>query len=233
MNDFDRFRLRFGPYRMPRCRVGRWLQCAIHGEVKVVGISDAPMQWPQSRVGRGSVRSIVVCGDLIEAIRQESNQAIAHWWGVSCSAVSLWRKALAAPRATPGTSQVYSESLLEILDAGAREKLLASLKSPERGAKISAAQRGRKRSPETIEKMRRARKGWKPTEETRARMRESHRLRLERDPAWAPEQEALLGTMPDQAVADELCRSVCNIWRRRRKLGIPRFVKDRSGVGIP
>ena len=45
MLNADRFKLLFGPYRSPRCRVGRtWLRCAIRGNVKVVGISDTPIR---------------------------------------------------------------------------------------------------------------------------------------------------------------------------------------------
>jgi hypothetical protein len=53
MLDVDRFKLLFGPYRMPRCRVGRtWLHCAIRGQVRVVGISDAPIMWPLCKAGK-------------------------------------------------------------------------------------------------------------------------------------------------------------------------------------
>jgi hypothetical protein len=45
MNAADRFKLRFGPYRMSKCKVGKLLRCVIRGEKKVVGISDAPIPW--------------------------------------------------------------------------------------------------------------------------------------------------------------------------------------------
>jgi hypothetical protein len=73
MLDTKRFRLRFGPYR-----VGRWLRCALRGRVKVTGISDAPIPWPQTSSGTGGRPYLIVCGSLIRAIRRESNQAVAR-----------------------------------------------------------------------------------------------------------------------------------------------------------
>jgi hypothetical protein len=43
MNDADRFKLLFGPYKAPRFRVGHVLHCEVRGEVKAV--------WPPKGVG--------------------------------------------------------------------------------------------------------------------------------------------------------------------------------------
>jgi hypothetical protein len=83
MYDADRFRLRFGPYMLPRCRIGGWLRCAIRGNVKVTGISDAAIPWPQTR-GPSGPPFLIVCAGLVDAIRRESNQAVAHHFGVAC-----------------------------------------------------------------------------------------------------------------------------------------------------
>jgi len=39
-------RLRFGPYRMPRCKIGGKLDCEYAGTLRIVAISDAPQQGP-------------------------------------------------------------------------------------------------------------------------------------------------------------------------------------------
>lgn len=86
MNEADRFRLLHGPYRMPRCRVGRRLKCLVRGRVKVFGITDAPIPWPYTRRENGCGPPImIVCGDLARAIRCESEQAVAAPWRWSAS----------------------------------------------------------------------------------------------------------------------------------------------------
>ncbi len=81
MLDADRFKLLFGPYPMPRCRVGLWLRCAASGMLKVVAISDAPIMWPLCNSGKHLVP--IVCGEQVKAIKRESNQGAAHHWAVS------------------------------------------------------------------------------------------------------------------------------------------------------
>jgi hypothetical protein len=45
----------------------------------------------------------------VEAVRRESNIAVAHWWGVTGQTVTLWRKALDVAPTTEGTSGLRSE----------------------------------------------------------------------------------------------------------------------------
>src|SRR5207237_1150437 len=79
MLDANRFKLRFGPYLPPRCKVGRLLRCALRGMVKVTGISDAPIPWPQTSSETGGGRRFLIgCGSLVPAIRRESNQPVAQ-----------------------------------------------------------------------------------------------------------------------------------------------------------
>jgi hypothetical protein len=48
---------------------------------------------------------------------------------------------------------------------------------------------------------------------------------------WAPEEEALLGTMPDRDVAKRTGHTLNAVWIRRRKLGIAAFrEKEPSGT---
>src|SRR3954447_10035285 len=97
-------RLRFGPYRPPRCRDGRPLTCEVRGEVVVCGMTDARIPWPVGK--RGRARSLVVCGGLAEAVRRESNAAVCRWWGVTPQTVSKWRKALGVGPVTEGTRRL-------------------------------------------------------------------------------------------------------------------------------
>jgi hypothetical protein len=91
MDEATRFRL-LGNYGTPRVRIGRIVRCQIRGEVKVVGFTDAPIPWPQGKTRRHP--AIIVYADLAKAIRRESEQAVAHWWGVDAQTVWKWRKAL-------------------------------------------------------------------------------------------------------------------------------------------
>ena len=50
MKDADRYKLIHGPYRTPKCRIGRRVRCAVRGEMKVKKFSDAPIPWPMSRL---------------------------------------------------------------------------------------------------------------------------------------------------------------------------------------
>jgi hypothetical protein len=223
MLDADRFKLLFGPYAMPRCRVGRWRKCVLQGKVKVVGISDTPIPWPQCRSNRHLVP--IICGGLLKAIKRESNQAVAWHWGVCAYTVSKWRKALGVRRSNEGTHELQSAWMPERLDDEARERQRQSLKSPERGAKIGAAQGDRKRSPETIAKMRKAKTGFRHTKKTRAKMRTAQLERYAREPNWTQEEDALLATKPDHVLAKLLDRHRDTIRKRRLKLGVSSFRK--------
>ena len=101
----DRFKLLFGPYRSPRCRVGRtWLRCAIRGKVKVVGISDTPIPWPVCLSNRHRVPIIFICSGLLKAVKRESNQAVAHHWGACTHTISAPAHDLKGP-CSPAQSQ--------------------------------------------------------------------------------------------------------------------------------
>jgi hypothetical protein len=63
VNDPDRLKLLFGPYRTPRVRIGRVLNCeARDAEVIVVGYSDAPIPWPVGQRQDRGARALVVYG---------------------------------------------------------------------------------------------------------------------------------------------------------------------------
>jgi hypothetical protein len=128
-------------------------------------------------------------------------------------------------RSNEGTHDLHAAWMPERLDDEARQKLAESLHSPERGAKIAAAQRGKKRPPDVVEKMRRARKGLRHSATARAKIRASHLERYAKLGRWTAEEDAQLGTMPDRKLAKLLGRHKETIRERRSKLGIASFRK--------
>ena len=59
MDDAKRFRL-LGKYRTPRFRYGRKVLCAVRGEVKIVGLTEAPIPWTHGAAVPGEVGRIVL-----------------------------------------------------------------------------------------------------------------------------------------------------------------------------
>ena len=53
--------------------------------------------------------SLIVCGELVRAVKQESVAAVAHHWGVCETTVWKWRIALGVGRMTEGTTQLYRD----------------------------------------------------------------------------------------------------------------------------
>ena len=91
MIDSERFKLLYGPYEVPKCKLGEKLLCEYRDrEVTVKGMTDGLIQWPSTF--RGKRRSPIVCGDLVRAIRTESEMAVAHHWGVRNATVWKWRR---------------------------------------------------------------------------------------------------------------------------------------------
>src|SRR5262249_25115237 len=90
--DEERFKLLHGPYYPPRTRRGAFLACELRGTIKVGGYSDAPIPWPYAF--RSGYRSLILCGDLVRAVKLEAEQAIAYHWDVNKETVRKWRRAL-------------------------------------------------------------------------------------------------------------------------------------------
>jgi hypothetical protein len=204
MTDADRFKLLFGPYRLPKCRVGRFLHCRVKGVRRVKGLSDALIPWPVAG-GRHGCWQIIVCGSLVRAIRRESEIAVAHHWGVSENTVWTWRKALGVGATTPGTSRLRRDHFAEPWGEAARQMAWAKARDPQRRAKIAAARRAKPRPRHVIEAMRQGRTGKPYGAATRRKMSAAHRLRGTRPPAagrpWAPAEDEYVRTLPAQEVS--------------------------------
>ncbi len=130
MDDTERYKLLYGPYVPPKCRVGDKLPCEHRGrEVTVRFITDAPIQWPATR--GGTRPALIVCADLIRAIGTESEIAVAFHWGVSAATVGNWRRALGAPRTTHGTRRLAIDYADEKLTPEVRAKAKESMRAPK------------------------------------------------------------------------------------------------------
>ena len=57
MNDADRFKFLHGPYRCPRCRIGKKLFCEVRGWVPVRAMSDGRIVWPLTIRTKGGLLS--------------------------------------------------------------------------------------------------------------------------------------------------------------------------------
>jgi hypothetical protein len=223
LNDAERFRLRFGPYRTPLFRYGAVVKDLRFGRVKTAGISDARIPWPYRK--KGMPKTLILYGDLAKAVRRESNQAIAFWWGVTPQTVTVWRKALGVPPTTAGTSELRSAHFQEPWAQRAQKQAVAKAGDPERRAKIAAARRGKPRPAHVVEAMRNANLGRLHSTETRRKMSEAHKRRGTRPPAagrtWTAEEDACVVNRPAREAAERTGRSVVAVRSRRRKLALP------------
>jgi hypothetical protein len=91
MIKWQKTKLRFGPYQPPKTRPGRTLFCEIRGTVVVGGFHDGQIPWPYARL---AAHPLIVCGDLVRAIRREAAIAVACHWDVVPGVVMRWRRAL-------------------------------------------------------------------------------------------------------------------------------------------
>jgi predicted transcriptional regulator len=226
MTDADRFKVLFGPYPTPEVEAGRVLTCeARDSDVIVVGYSDARIPWPVGqRRGKGA-RALVVYGRLVDAVRHESNQAVAYWWGVTPQTVTKWRQALGVRRANEGTHRLHHDVALEPGVTAGREKAHSKLGDQARREKIATAKRGKSRPAHVTEALRAANVGRPLSEEARQKMSEAHLRRGTRPPAagrpWTPEEDEMARTLPAPEVARRTGRTLTAVYNRRIDHGVP------------
>ena len=194
--DDDRYRLIDGPYYPPRTDRGRFLVCELRGTVKIGGYSDAPIPWP--RIWHR--RSLVICGDLLRALRTESVLAVSYYWGLSKAIVSQYRQLFSVPRVNPGTHRLI------------REFVIPASCTAEARAKQSAAREG-KLPPESEHDRERLRRIQSSTEAEDLASKDVGTLRRRFDLVGpyrkrTPEELAMVGTMPDLEVARRIDRSL-------------------------
>lgn len=223
MDDAKRFRLRFGRYRTPRFRYGARVKDARGGFVNIVGLSDAPIPWPIAAKHGG--KSPVLYGALIRAVQRESNQAVAHWWGVSGQTETAWKKALGVPVTTEGTRKLRSAHFHEPWAREAQKKAWTKARDAGRREKIAAARRGKPRPAHFIEAVRHANLGKRLSAETRRKMSEAQKQQGAWPSAagrpWTAEEEELVRKLRPAEAAKQTGRTLSAVINRRFKLGVP------------
>lgn len=81
------------------------MECFHRDRLVLVGaISDGRIQWPLAK--KSGRKSLILCGDLVRAVRHESVQSIVFWWGISAQTVKAWRRSLGVDRDTAGTKKL-------------------------------------------------------------------------------------------------------------------------------
>jgi hypothetical protein len=144
--------LRFGLYHPPRVTVGDDIQCEMRGWMRVHSWRDAgKIMWPLGiRGGPSPGRpSMVLTGDLVEAVRREAAIAVAQHWGTTWRTVRVWRRALGVERMTEGSTRLAEE--LGNMDIG---------KYADAGNAASLAPASRKRRDAAHSESLRNKPGW-------------------------------------------------------------------------
>lgn len=129
-------------YETPSCRVGDWLDDEIFGSVEVGGFTAAKISWPYRK--KTGAHSLILCGDLVEAVKNESAQDVCDWFGVGGTTVAKWRRTLGVDRQNnAGTQRLYKELITKKITPESAVKGREKAKSQFSRAKISAANRGK------------------------------------------------------------------------------------------
>jgi hypothetical protein len=217
-----RFKLLFGPYRTPRFKFGAIVEDEIRGKVRIFGVSDAPIPWPLA-IYRPQ-RSVVVYGALARAIRQESVQAVAYWWGISVEKVRLVRRALGVPAFNEGSSWLWKRYSQTPAFRRMSRKAWANAGTPERRAKVAASRLGKKHPDNVRRKIAAANRQRVVTLETRRKLSAiTKRLWAEglfNLRRWTAAEIALLNELTDREVASRTGRTVKAVREKRRMLDV-------------
>lgn len=229
----DSHQLHFGPYRAPKVRRGEKLFCEIRGTVTVGGYSDGPIPWP--RLKKGGAHCLILCADLVRAVRRESLVAVAHYWGVNPTTVWKWRVALAVERWNEGSTQLGWAWAIERTD-DRLERARINSKQPAALARASGSLKGRVQHPATIAGVKAAAKrprskAWKEAIAQTWRLR-GHRPHNPNHRPWTAAEVGLLGTAPDREIAQCLGRTLASVQMQRYAKGIPAYLVKLSGVRI-
>lgn len=195
-----------GPYAPPNVRVGAWLKCELRGLLQVGGFSNALIPWPTAVKHR---KQLIVCRDLVKALKTESRLAVCFHFGISLQMVSQYRRRLGIERLTAGSTRLFWRNV----------KLAGS---DEARAKMSRQRENRKdlMSREDRERLREIQKrpkseAWKD----KAAERWQRRYLLSGKPAeWTEDELKLIGTLPDREVARLLNRSVLAVKAKKFQL---------------
>jgi hypothetical protein len=224
----EKTKLRFGPYLPPRTRRGSRLFCETFGTVTVGGYSDGPIPWPYAK---HPGHPLILCGDLVRAVRREAGIAVASHWGVNKTTAYRWRRMLGVPSRNEGTYVVTREIALS-RDDDRLERAQRKSKQPKAIRKMVQSLKGRLPSPKAMAAAREAAK--RPRSEAWKQKMSAYWRRRGHPPGhpeskfWTAQEDALLGTATDAQVARAIGRSWRAVESRRRKLGIRAFRSQRK-----
>lgn len=239
MNQRERVRLLFGPYRAQPLKKGDRATCLLRDcTVVITSWTDARISWPRCRsIDTTGGSGLLVDEELARAVQHEAAAAIMHWWGVGVSAVCHWRKVLGVGRADPEGSRRLIQAAAEEGAAATRarewtnEERERCRQTTARLGQAAYLPAGYHESPWSEADV--ALLGQLPDEEVARRLgRSANAVRLKREKLgivrakggrWRDDELALLGTVPDQEVARRLERSPSSVIQKRCKLGIPTF----------
>lgn len=92
----SRYQFVAGPYQAPVVEFGSTVRDLLHGDVVVVGLTQAPIRWPGFQI-RGRHRGLmpILFDGLVRAVVEEPEIAVAHYWGVARGTVFNWRRTIA------------------------------------------------------------------------------------------------------------------------------------------
>jgi hypothetical protein len=133
---------------------------------------------------------------------------------------------------TEGTSKRLSDHAREPAVVAGLKKAQAKSGDPGRRAKLAAALRGTKVDRRVVEALAAQRRGTRHREESRRRMSETHRHRGTLVPGtqvWAPEEDALVRSLPAAEAARRTGRTLGAVWQRQRVLGLPDGRRKENG----
>ena len=224
--------LLFGPYVTPNIRRGDKAACELRGrEVFCGGLTDAPIQWP--RMLKTGSPSLILCGDLVRAVRIESEVAVAYHWGVSITTAWQWRKALGVGRTTDGSRELMkvASALGRLTDGPARGRAAAN--TPEHHKRLSEYRTGRPAHPNTRKVLLKYAR-MKRTKQHRESIAKAHRRLKTRPPPppeeclWTEAEISKLGTATDRLIARLLGRSLFAVRDKRQGLLIPAWKPSRK-----
>jgi hypothetical protein len=206
MNDREHFKLLFGPYAPPKIPRNQRLFCEVRGCLKVGSWSDGLIPWPR----RYRTGSIILCGDLVRAVKLESVEAVCYHWGVCRNVVQKWRHALHVTECNPGTLQIRKQVQTT---AGSPARKRAAFRASHPTAILDRQELLHERAHPLVRSS--------SSELVRERMARTGRhinpdLRL-----WSDKEDKLLGTARDEKIASQINRTKSAVRARRNILGIP------------
>jgi len=215
----DRFRLQFGPYAPPQIPRSSRLLCEMRGYLKVSPTwSDGRIPWPR----RYRTGSIILCGDLVRAVKMESVEAVCFHWGVCRNVVQNWRHAIGVPEFNPGTVKLRNQ-VRAAPNSPARLRAMVRARHPK-------AILGREKAKhETAHPLIRPATSVLVLERMdRTGRHINPELRL-----WTVKEDNLLGTARDEEIAARIRRSEDAVRARRNILGIPAWNASYSKPWTP